>query len=207
MNMFAVYLLLLPMAAAFVLGSLYSPAVHASLNPGNEITTASNSIFQSDTFSAAGAIGSLAGDKRDPAIITGKWSLDVQDGAVAGFSTNLTMVNASGRDYRTVALSNLSSAEVIMDANGTAHITGVVDLTIDGTEKLSGVHATISLVKFLALNMTLSEPDYLTEPIYGAADPQEQTVAATSDIMNEGSGIFGGITEKFRLPQLPNPFK
>ena len=55
--------------------------------------------------------------------------------------------------------------------------------------------------------MTLSEPDYLTEPIYGATDPQEQTVAATSDIMNEGSGIFGSITEKFRLPQLPNPFK
>ena len=206
MNMFAVSLLLLPMTAAFVLGSLYSPAVHASLNPGNEITTASNSIFQSDTFSAAGAIGSLAGDKRDPAIITGKWSLDVQDGAVAGFSTNLTMVNASGRDYRTVALSNLSSAEVIMDANGTARITGVVDLTIDGTEKLSGVHATISLVKLRALNMTLSEPD-LTEPIYGATDPKEQTVAATSDIMNEGSGIFGSITEKFRLPQLPNPFK
>jgi len=32
-------------------------------------------------------------------------------------------------------------------------------------------------------------------------------VAATSDIMSEGSGIFGSITEKFRLPQLPNPFK
>src|SRR5207244_11830370 len=95
MNMFAVSLLLLPMAAAFVLGSLYSPAVHASLNPGNEITTASTSIFQSDTSSAAGAIGSLAGDKRDPAIITGKWCLDVQDGAVAGLPTILPMANAS----------------------------------------------------------------------------------------------------------------
>ena len=112
MNMFAASLLLLPTAAAFVLGSLYGPGVLASLNPGNEITTASNSIFQSDTFSAAGAIGSLAGDKRDPAIITGKWSLDVQDGAVAGFSTNLTMVNASGRDYRTVELSRSEERRV-----------------------------------------------------------------------------------------------
>jgi hypothetical protein len=207
MNMFAVSLLLLPVVAALVLGSLYGPAVHASLNPGNEIMTASNSTFQSDTFSAAGAIGSLAGDKRDPTIITGRWSLDVQGGSVAYFSTNLTMVNASGGDYRTVELSNLSSAEVIMDANGAALITGLLDVTIDDTEKLSGVNVTISLVKLRALNMTLSEPDYLNEPIYGTTDPQEETVAAASDIMSEGSSIFGNITEKFRLPQLPNPFK
>ncbi|HEV8405898.1 MAG TPA: hypothetical protein VGQ13_08330 [Nitrososphaera sp.] len=207
MNMLAFSLLLLPVVAALVLGSFYGPAVNASLNPDNEIMTASNSTFQSDTFSAAGAIGSLAGDKRDPAIITGRWSLDVQGGAVAGFSTNLTMVNASGEDYRTVELSNMSSAEVIMDANGTALITGLLDVTIDGTEKLSGVHATIWLVKIRALNMTLSEPDYLNEPIYGTTDPQEETAAAASDIMSEGSSIFGNITEKFRLPQLPNPFK
>ena len=56
MNMLAVSLLLLPVAAAFAL--LYGPAVYASLNPGNEIMTASNYTFQSDTFSAAGAIGS-----------------------------------------------------------------------------------------------------------------------------------------------------
>jgi hypothetical protein len=94
-----------------------------------------------------------------------------------------------------------------MDANGTALITGLLDVTIDGTEKLGGVNATISLVKLRALNMTLSEPDYLNEPIYGTTDPQEETVVASSDIMTEGSSIFGNITEKFRLPQLPNPFK
>jgi hypothetical protein len=76
MNMLAVFLLLLPVAAAFAL--LYGPAVQASLNPGNEIMTASNYTFQSDTFSAAGAVGSLAGDADDPMIITGRWSLDVQ---------------------------------------------------------------------------------------------------------------------------------
>src|SRR5688572_12357258 len=118
MNMVAVSLLLLPVAAAFVL--LYGPAVYASINPGNEIMTASNYTFQSDTFSAAGAIGSLAGDAGDPAIITGRWSLDVEGGAVAGFSANLTMVNASGAGYRTIQLSNLSSTEATVDANGTA---------------------------------------------------------------------------------------
>lgn len=205
MNMLAVSLLLLPLAAAFVL--LYGPAVYASLNPGNGIMTASNYTFQSDTFSAAGAIGSLAGDADDPVIITGMWSLDVQGGSVAGFSANLTMVNASGAGYRTIQLSNMSSTEVTVDENGTALVIGVLDVTINDSEKLGGVNATISLAKFRALNMTLSEPEYLDEPIYGTADPQEETATASTGLMPEGSGIFGNVTERFKLPQLPNPFR
>ena len=205
MNMLAVYLLLLPVAAAFTL--LYGPAVYASLSPGNGIMVASNYTFQSDTFSAAGAIGSVAGDPDDLAIVTGRWSLDMQAGAVEGFSANLTMVNASGAGYRTIQLSNLSSTEVAVDANGTALITGVLDVTINGTEKLGGVNATISLAKLRALNMTLSEPDYLEGPIYGVADQEKETATASTDLVPEGSGIYGNITEKFRLPQLPNPFR
>ncbi len=205
MNMLAVYLLLLPVAAAFTL--LYGPAVYASLSPGNGIMVGSNYAFQSDTFSAAGAIGSLAGDPDDLAIVTGRWSLDMQAGAVEGFSANLTMVNASGAGYRTIQLSNLSSTEVAVDANGTALITGVLDVTINGTEKLGGVNATISLAKLRALNMTLSEPDYLEGPIYGVADQEKETTTASTDLVPEGSGIYGNITEKFRLPQLPNPFR
>ena len=205
MNMLAVSLLLLPVAAAFAL--LYGPAVYASINPSNEIMTASNYTFQSDTFSAAGAVGSLAGDEGDPAIITGRWSLDVENGAVAGFYANLTMVNASGSGHRTIQLSNMSSTEVTVDANGTALVTGTLDVTVNGTEKLSGVNATISLSRFSALNMTLSEPEYLDEPIYGTVDQEQETVTASAGLMPEGSGMFGNITERFRLPQLPNPFK
>lgn len=204
MNMLAVSLLL-PVVAAFAL--LYGPVVQASLNPGNEIMTASDYTFQSDTFSAAGAIGSLAGDASDPVIITGRWSLDVESGAVSGFSANLTIVNASGAGYRTIELSNLSSTEVAMDANGTALVTGTLDVTVNGTEELSSVSATISLAKLRAFNMTLSEPDYLDEPIYGTADQQEETATASTGLTPEGSGIFGSIAEKFRLPQLPNPFR
>jgi hypothetical protein len=134
----------------------------------------------------------------------------MQGGSVAGFSASLTMINASGAGYRTIQLSNLSSTEVmvVVDANGSALVTGVLDVTINGTEKLSGVDATISLAKLRALNMTLGEPDYLDEPIYGTADPQEETATASSaGLMPEGSGIYGNITEKFRLPQLPNLFK
>src|SRR5919198_6167915 len=99
------------LGAALVLGSLYGPAVNAP-NPGNEVMTASNYTFQSDNFSAAGAIGSLAGDKSYPSIITGRWSLVVQGGSASSFSSNLTMVNASGDGYRTIELSNMTSAKV-----------------------------------------------------------------------------------------------
>ncbi|MGI0040158.1 MAG: hypothetical protein ACREAO_10095 [Nitrososphaera sp.] len=55
--------------------------------------------------------------------------------------------------------------------------------------------------------MTLSEPEYLNEPIYGTVDQEQETATASTGLMPEGSGVFGNITEKFRLPQLPNPFK
>ena len=203
----ALSLLLVPLAAALALGSLYGPLVNASLNPSKEIMTASNSTFQSDTFSVAGAIGSLAGDNSDPIIITGRWSLDVQGGTVADFTSNLTMVKASGDGYRTIQLSNLSSAEVTMGENGTALITGVLGVTINGTEKLDGVNATISLVRLRVLNIALNGPDYLEEPIYGTTDAKQETLAASNDLLTEGSGISANITEKFRPPQLPNPLR
>jgi hypothetical protein len=202
MNMLAVYLLL-PVAAAVAL--LAGPAVQASINPGNGIMTASNYTFQSDTFSAAGAIGSTAGDESDPVIITGRWSLDVQ-GGVADFTANLTMVNATGAGYRTVQLSNLSSSNVMVNESGTALVIGMLDVTVNGTEKLSGVNATIALAKLRALNLTMSELGYLAGPVYGTADPPRETATA-SNLVPEGSGIYGNITEKFRLPQLPNPFR
>lgn len=207
MNMLAVSLLLTPLIAAFAL--LYGPLVHASLNAGNEVMTASNYTFQSDTFSAKGAIGSTSGDLADPLIITGKWNLDVRGGAVTHFSANLTMVNASGVGYRTVELSNLTSTRVIVNENGTALITGIIDVIVNDTEKLSGVNTTIGLARMSAFNMTFTEPGYFfTEPVYGTADQQEETATASGGgLMPEGSGIYGNITEKFRLPQLPNLFR
>ncbi|MEW6603353.1 MAG: hypothetical protein AB1351_01540 [Thermoproteota archaeon] len=203
--MLAVLLLLLSVAAAFLI--LTGPAALASLNPGNGIMTASNYTIQSDTFSAAGAIGSVAGDLEDPMIITGRWSLDVQGGVVSSFSANLAVVNASGDGYRTAELSNLTSSEVTVNENGTALVKGVLDVTVNGTEELVGVDVEITLAKLSALNMTLSEPDYLTAQIYGIADLPPETAAASTNLLPEGSGIYGNITEKFRLPQLPNPFR
>ncbi|HLG36691.1 MAG TPA: hypothetical protein VI338_01040, partial [Nitrososphaera sp.] len=57
-GMVPVTILLVPLVAATLLGLIYAPAVQA-LKPGNEIMTASDHVFQVDTFSLAGPIGSL----------------------------------------------------------------------------------------------------------------------------------------------------
>jgi hypothetical protein len=208
MDMLAASFLLVVPAAAAACMLLVGPAVEAPLNPGNSIMTASNYTFLSDTFSAAGAIGSVTGDPTDPVIITGRWSLDVQGGVASGFSANLVMVNASGREYRTVELSNLTSSEVTVNENGTALVRGILDVsTADGSEKLTGVEAEISLARLRALNITLGKPDYLAGPIYGIADtPAREATNNTAGILPDGSGIDegGNATEKLPQPRLPD---
>jgi len=209
MNMVSAALLLVPVMGALLLGLMYAPSVRASLNPGNEIMTASNNVFQSDTFSAAGSIGSFV--QSGPAIVTGRWNLDVQDGNVTAFSANLTMINANGTGYHTIQLANLTAAKVTVEDNGTAVIKGRLDVGMNNTGKWSGVDATISLPKLRAVNITLGQQagtHFGNQPIYGIADPPQETVtAAAKNLLAEGSGVFGNFSEKFRLPQLPNPFR
>ncbi|HEX7033278.1 MAG TPA: hypothetical protein VF172_09790 [Nitrososphaera sp.] len=202
------FLLLLPAAAAACLVLLAGTSVQASLNPGNELMAASNYTFLSDTFSAAGAIGSVAGDPVDPVIVTGRWSLDVQGGVVSSFSASLAMVNASGNEYRMVELSNLTSSEVTVNENGTALVRGILDVTTaNGSENLTGVDVEIALARLRALKITLGEPACLTGPIYGIADaPAEESATSSTGLLPEGNGIYGSnATQKFRLPQLPDP--
>lgn len=151
-------------------------------------------------------IGSAAGDSGHPTIITNRCNLEVRSGAVANFSTYLTMVNAGGAGCCTIKLSNLTATEIIVNGNGTALVIGTLDVTVNCTDKIAGIDTTITLSELRALNMTLREPDYLDELIYGTGEPQEETTITSTGLLPAGSGIYGNITEKFRPPQLQNPF-
>jgi hypothetical protein len=206
--------LILPLAAALVLGSsFYSPAVQASLNPGNTIMTASDHVFQTDTFSLSGLVGSTLAAAGGQQIVTGSWSLSVENGNVTSFSADLAMVSANGTGYRTMQLTNLTSNSVTMEANGTALVSGTVDVVIvNGTAKIEGAKIDISIAKLRAFKMVLDVEDLAGQPVYGiAADPaveEETNVAANNNLLTEGSSMASNnITSKFRLPQLPNPFK
>lgn len=200
----AAAVLLLPLAAALVLGSFYGPAVQASLNPGNAIMTASDHVFQTDTFSLSGLAGStLAGGQQ---IVTGSWSLEVESGNVTSFSADLAMINANGTGYRTMQLSNLTSAIVTMEPNGTAIVTGTADVIVNDTAKQEA-KIDISIAKLRAFKMTVDVEGLAGQPVYGIAYPPEETDVANNNLLTEGSGMASNITSKFRLPQLPNPFK
>jgi hypothetical protein len=208
-GMLSAVLLLVPVVGALVLGSLYGPAVQASLNPGNEIMTASNNVLQSDTFSAAGSIGSTMSN--GTAIVTGTWSIDVKDGNVTAFSANLAMINLNGTGYHTIQLSNLTATKVAVEENGTAVVNGTLDVGMNNTGRWTGVDATILLPKLRAVSITLggeAGDHFGSQPIYGIANPPEDTItSAANKMLTEGSGVIGNFTEKFRLPELPNPFR
>ena len=203
-------ILLMPLVAASVLGFLYGPAVQA-LNPGNEIMTASNHIFQSDTFSLQGSIGSLieSSNDQEPYIVTGSWVLDVQAGNASLFLADLELINANGSGYQTIQLSDLTSNLVEMNENGTITISGTVDVAVNDTAR-SLSDATINVAKLKTIEIVVNSSNatdiFSGQPIYGIA---EQLELETASIMTEQETGFGldNITEKFQLPELPNPFR
>lgn len=208
--MVPVTILLVPLVAATLLGLLYGPAVQA-LNPGNEIMTASDHAFQVDTFYLAGPIGSLitSSSEQEPYIVTGSWALEVQGGNASGFLADLEMMNANGTGYQTIQLSNLTSNRIELHEDGTATITGMVTVTVNGTDS-SLADVTITVVKLKAVKIVVdsavSADAIAGQPIYGMAVQPELETASFMTEEETGLGL-NNITEKLRLPELPNPFR
>lgn len=202
-------LLVVPLAAAFILGSLYGPAVQA-LNPGNELMTASNGVIQSDTFALVGSAGSLMPSGSDrPSVVTGSWGLDVRSGNVSAFYADLSMINADGSGYKTIRLANVTASRVDMHDNGTATIEGTVGVAVNDTGATQA-NMTISVAKLRAITIVL-DPENVTgtfagNPVYGIVDQPELESASAPMQQETGIGL-NNITEKMRLPELPNPFK
>jgi hypothetical protein len=209
-GMVTVTILLVPLVAATLLGLLYGPAVQA-LNPGNEIMTASDHVFQVENFSLAGPIGSLieSSSEQEPYIVTGSWALDVQGGNVSRFLADLEMINANGSGYQTIQLSNLTSNSIELHEDGSATFAGTVTVTVNGTDS-SLADVAITVVKLKAVRIVVdsavSADAIAGQPIYGMAVQPELETASFMTEEETGIGLNNN-TEKLRLPELPNPFR
>jgi hypothetical protein len=209
-GMVPVTILLIPVVAAFLLGFVYGPSVLA-LNPGNEIMTASDHAFQSEIFSLTGSIGSLfiSSNAQQPYIVTGSWALDVLGENATAFLADLSIINANGSGYHTIQLSNLTSTQIELHDNGTATISGTIDVSVNGTAS-STADALITVAELKAIsiivdsaNMTDTIAGY---PIYGIADQPDLETASAIIEQETGLGL-NNFTDKFQLPELPNPFR
>ena len=209
-GMIPVTILLVPVVAASLLGFLYGPAVQA-LNPGNEIMTASDHTFQADTFSLGGSVGSLivSPNAEEPYIVSGSWALEVQGGNTSAFLAELAVINANGSGYQTIQFSNLTSNRIVIYENGTTTIGGTVSVTVNGTDT-SLADAAITIVKLKAVKIVVDSANSTNiisaQPIYGIADQPDLETASVMMEQETGLGL-NNMTEKLRLPELPNPFR
>lgn len=121
-------------------------------------------------------------------------------------------MSPNGIGYQTIQLANLSFATVTVQPSGTT-VSGVVDILANGTEKISGADATISIAKFRALTMTVNSSSvFRGQPVYGIADPpqQEAKTVIASNSAERGTAktdFVENFKNNFSLPELPNPFK
>jgi len=158
-----------------------------------------------------------------PYILSGDWSLDVQDGNVNDFTATFTMVHTDGTGRHTHELSNfqaMNTTLVQLDEQGLTFIFGTVDVAVNGTETWTEAGALIIIEKLNVVSISLASEDtedhFKGQPIYGITDSftdengneliQTQTAGNATDTggnmtqgaetaANETGEFFGNVTE------------
>lgn len=193
----------------------WSPA--AALDPGVAVMTASNGLFNIDTFSVNGTIASLVYTQSVPYILTGNWSLDVSSANVTAFHANINALKSDGSDSQSFRLANFVAGPNSIMTNrtdGSKVISGYIDIA-NSNQLFHRIPVTLTIAKFRAMSIVLGDalPGILvaSQPIYGTVEQQNsltRTSAVSSPLLPEGNGaaITNNATPPIGLPQLPNPF-
>ncbi|MEO9321284.1 MAG: hypothetical protein ABI361_11485 [Nitrososphaera sp.] len=165
-------------------GSLASAPVR-----GSSGSTSIASVQTGSNFSATGQITSLVVPKvatsatgnlsnSPPAyLLAGKWAMKSIDGNITSFSANLTMVRTDGLDRHVHQLANFrpqnTSGTIVFDKNGTAGVSGKLDIYLNGKPEWSNVSATVSFSHFNTVKIVLNSTNpavanhFGRQPIYG----------------------------------------
>jgi hypothetical protein len=113
--------------------------------------------------------------KNQVKLVSGKWSLRVQNGIVSDFEGKFQMISADGSDSHWYNIKNFKSKDKLFFGNDkSAVIYGKIDLTTDNDsfKKTSNVLLTISNLE--AIQLTLFDKSlsnlFQGSPIYGTID-------------------------------------
>jgi hypothetical protein len=159
-------------------GTLISPFIFK-----NETTSASaaetDDVIEGQTPRIADALyinGTLASylflNGTQLYILSGNWSMAMNDTAVLDFGANFTMVRADGIGRQTYSLDNLTAVSDLdlLLSSGTMGLTSPLDYHANGTT--TKVNATVTLAK---LNVIKVELGNMSTPVYGMVDKVMRT--------------------------------
>lgn len=193
---------------------------------GNDTTTTANTFGNlTGTSNATSGMDDTATAAEEdevelPYIVSGDWSLDVQDGNVTDFAANFTMVHTDGTGRHTHDVSNFeasNSSAVQLVQDGVTFIFGTSDVMTNGSSGWTGVDTLIVIENSNAASLTFSTDDdhFKGQPLYGIVDSltdengiemiqttetaQEGNATGiggfVDDAANQTGGFLGNITE------------
>jgi hypothetical protein len=169
-----------PNIALAQINKTYSAAISDDIH-----TISSTTTITYPTFSAVGTISSLNFDSNSildivtakKIILSGHWSLYVNNGSLSFFEADFIAAPADGGVSHTHQLVNLVSDDpkpIQVTSNGSTSIIGTVDVKINGVNIWNGVKVTIIIAKGSTVSITLDDMEtahhFMRQPIYGTVN-------------------------------------
>lgn len=145
-----------------------------TMTTGN-MTDSSNAT--TTTRTTAGNETATAQELEPPYVLSGNWSLDVQNGSVNDFTATFTMVHIDGTGRHTHDISNFqadNTTTVQLDESGPTFAFGTVDVAVNGTEQWTDVEALMILDRMNVMSISLAtestDNHFKGQPIFGIVD-------------------------------------
>jgi hypothetical protein len=110
-------------------------------------------------------------------ILSGNWSLSMNDTAVYAFDADFTMVQSDGLERKTYSLANLTAAEPELFDDGSIALTSALGFANDTATR---ANATITLTRLEVIQVQLESLD---TPIYGVVDKILRTENGETRVM------------------------
>lgn len=155
-------------------GTLISPFVFNKVQAASQETVVSD--IEPDTLVINGTIASFSMAQQGAPlyILSGKWSMTVNDTSVSGFEANFTMARSDGLDRQMFSLGHLTAvnSQDVRIENDTMTIPSTIDVWKNGAIMARGVNVTIITEKLNVIKLGLDggQVGIPGGPIYGVVD-------------------------------------